>query len=156
MSPNREPPAPIVLVAEDHIHDKIILEEVFSRAGIKADLRFVGDGEQLLDYLNRRGRYAEEGAAPTPALILLDLNMPRLDGRRVIRMMRGDETLRHFPVIALSTSESQKHITEAYSIGINAYLVKPANIPDYVAKIASLWQFWMATASLPVVETPPP
>jgi two-component system response regulator len=58
-------------------------------------------------------------------------------------------------VIALSTSESQKHITEAYSIGINAYLVKPASIPDYVAKITSLWQFWMVTASLPVVETSP-
>ncbi|MBB4198389.1 hypothetical protein CCR94_22455 [Rhodoblastus sphagnicola] len=156
MSLYREHAAPIVLVAEDHNFDKMILEEVFSRAGIEADLRFVSDGEQMLDYLNRRGRYADEGSAPTPALILLDLNMPRLDGRKVIRIMRADENLRHLPVIALSTSESRKHITEAYSIGINAYLVKPANIPDYVAKITSLWHFWMVTASLPVVESLPP
>jgi two-component system response regulator len=155
MNSHREQAAPIVLVAEDHNYDKLILEEVFSRAGIKADLRFVSDGEQMLNYLNRRGRYAEDLAAPIPALILLDLNMPRLDGRKVIRIMRADEGLRHLPVIALSTSESQKHITEAYSIGINAYLVKPANIPDYVAKIQSLWHFWMATASLPVVEPSP-
>ena len=144
-----------MLVAEDHNFDKLILEEVFSRAGIKADLRFVSDGEQMLDYLNRRGLYAKDFSAPIPALILLDLNMPRLDGRKVIRIMRADESLRHLPVIALSTSESQKHITEAYSIGINAYLVKPANIPDYVAKITSLWHFWMVTASLPLVETSP-
>ena len=150
----RENAAPIVLVAEDHNYDKIILEEVFARAGITADLRFVSDGEQMLDYLHRRGRYGEEVSAPTPALILLDLNMPRLDGRKVIRIMRADDNLRHLPVIALSTSESQKHITEAYSIGINAYMVKPANIPDYVAKIASLWHFWMVTASLPAVEAP--
>ncbi|NVN88732.1 MAG: response regulator [Rhodopseudomonas sp.] len=150
---HRDNTVPTVLVAEDHNYDKMILKEVFSRAGITADLHFVGDGEQMLDYLYRRGNFAEELSAPTPALILLDLNMPRLDGRKVIHILRADETLRHLPVIALSTSESQKHITEAYSIGINAYLVKPANIPDYVAKITSLWQFWMVTASLPVVET---
>ena len=155
MNIHRENVAPIVLVAEDHNYDKMILQEVFSRAGIHADLHFVSDGEQMLDYLHRRGRFTEESSAPTPALILLDLNMPRLDGRKVIRILRADEGLRHLPVIALSTSESQKHITEAYSIGINAYLVKPANIPDYIAKITSLWQFWMVTASLPVLETSP-
>jgi two-component system response regulator len=149
---DREIAMPTVLVAEDHNHDKFILQEVFSRAGIRADLRFVSDGEQMLDYLHRRGRFAEPGLAPSPTLVLLDLNMPRLDGRKVIRILRADETLRHLPVIALSTSESPKHITEAYSIGINAYLVKPASIPDYVAKMSSLWQFWMATASLPAVE----
>ncbi|ABD89315.1 response regulator [Rhodopseudomonas palustris] len=151
----RDNAVPTVLVAEDHNYDQMILKEVFSRAGIRADLRFVNDGEQMLDYLHRRGRFAEALSAPTPALILLDLNMPRLDGRKVIRMLREDDTIRHLPVIALSTSESIKHITEAYSIGINAYLVKPANIPDYVTKINSLWQFWMVAASLPVVETSP-
>jgi len=152
----RDVPPPTVLVAEDHNHDKFILREVFSRAGIRADLRFVGDGEQMLDYLNRRGTFAGAGLAPTPALILLDLNMPRLDGRKVIRILRDDESLRHLPVIALSTSESAKHINEAYSIGINAYLVKPASIPDYVAKISSLWTFWMVTAALPAVESARP
>lgn len=149
---DRDTPLPIVLVAEDHNHDKFILQEVFARAGIRADLRFVSDGEQLLDYMYRRGSFAGPGLAPAPTLVLLDLNMPRLDGRRVIRILRADETLRHLPVIALSTSESPKHITEAYSNGINAYLVKPAGIPEYVAKISSLWQFWMVTASLPAVE----
>jgi two-component system response regulator len=148
----REIEVPTVLVAEDHNHDKFILREVFSRAGIRADLRFVSDGEQMLDYLYRRGAFVDAGLSPSPTLVLLDLNMPRLDGRKVIRILRADETLRHLPVIALSTSESPKHITEAYSIGINAYLVKPASIPDYVAKMTSLWQFWMTTASLPTVE----
>ena len=145
-------PKPCILVAEDHNHDKFILTEVFSRAGIIADLRFVSDGEQMLDYLYRRGRFTAADQAPTPRLVLLDLNMPRLDGRKVLRMLRADDALRHLPVIALSTSESPKHITEAYSIGINAYLIKPASIPDYVAKISSLWRFWMETASLPATE----
>lgn len=153
---DRDAGPPTVLVAEDHNHDKFILQEVFARAGIRADLRFVSDGEQMLDYLYRRGPFAGPGLAPAPAFVLLDLNMPKLDGRKVIRILRADETLRHLPVIALSTSESPKHITEAYSIGINAYLVKPANIPDYVAKISSLWTFWMVTASLPAVETARP
>ncbi len=145
-------PPPTVLVAEDHNNDKFILREVFSRAGIAVDLRFVSDGEEMLDYLRRRGSYAGPGLAPAPALALLDLNMPRLDGRKVIRIVRADETLRHLPVIALSTSESPKHIIEAYSIGINAYLIKPAGIAEYVAKISALWQFWMVAASLPAVE----
>ncbi|RAI43543.1 response regulator [Rhodoplanes roseus] len=152
---SRDVAPPTVLVAEDHNHDKFILQEVFSRAGIRADLRFVSDGEQMLDYLYGRGPFGVPGAAPVPTLVLLDLNMPRLDGRKVIRILRADESLRHLPVIALSTSESPKHITEAYAIGINAYLVKPANIPDYVAKVSSLWQFWMSTASLPTVEVRP-
>ncbi|NVO16119.1 MAG: response regulator [Rhodoplanes sp.] len=152
---SRDVALPTILVAEDHNHDKFILTEVFSRAGIRADLRFVNDGEQMLDYLYRRGPFAAPGAAIMPTLVLLDLNMPRLDGRKVIRILRADETLRHLPVIALSTSESPKHITEAYAIGINAYLVKPANIPDYVAKVSSLWDFWMRTASLPTVDVKP-
>jgi two-component system response regulator len=152
---SRDVAPPTVLVAEDHNHDKFILKEVFSRAGIRADLRFVDDGEQMLDYLYRRGPFASPGAAPMPTVVLLDLNMPRLDGRKVIRILRADDGLRHLPVIALSTSESPKHITEAYAIGINAYLVKPANIPDYVAKVSSLWEFWMKTASLPTVEARP-
>ena len=148
----RDTQPPCILVAEDHNHDKFILTEVFSRAGITADLRFVSDGEQMLDYLYRRGRFSGAGQAPTPRLVLLDLNMPRLDGRKVLRMVRADDSLRHLPVIALSTSESPKHITEAYSIGINAYLIKPASIPDYVAKVSSLWKFWLETASLPAME----
>lgn len=141
-----------ILVAEDHEYDKVILTEVFSRAGITADLRFVSDGEQMLDYIHRRDAFADPASSPTPSLVLLDLNMPRLDGRKVIRMLRADETVRHLPVIALSTSESPKHIAEAYVSGFNAYLVKPANIAAYVAAIRSLWQFWMETASLPSMD----
>ncbi len=152
----RDTHPPCILVAEDHNHDKFILTEVFSRAGIVADLRFVSDGEQMLDYLYRRSAFAGPGQAPVPRLVLLDLNMPRLDGRKVLRMLRADESLRHLPVIALSTSESPKHITEAYSIGINAYLIKPASIPDYVAKVSSLWKFWLETASLPATEVARP
>ena len=138
---------PTLLIAEDHDNDKFILREVFLRAGVRADLRFVSNGEQVLDYLYRRAPFTD--AAPMPVLVMLDLNLPRLDGRRVIRVIRADERLRHLPLIALSTSESQKHITESYVLGANAYLVKPAGIPDYVAKISSLWQFWMVAASLP-------
>ena len=148
--------SPTILVAEDHDYDKLILKEVFSRVGIDADLRFVSNGEQTLDYIYRRNLYSDPASSPAPSLILLDLNMPRLDGRKVIRILRGDESVRHLPVIALSTSESPKHIAEAYSIGFNAYLVKPASIPAYVAAIRSLWQFWIETASLPRPDTLPP
>jgi two-component system response regulator len=150
---------PVVLVAEDHQHDRFILSEVFARAGIQADLRFVGDGEQVLDYLHRSGPFAGSAPgndkAPSPCFILLDLNMPRLDGRKTIRVLRADPKLCHLPVIALSTSEHPQHIAEAYAIGANAYLVKPARIPDYVSKINALWQFWMHAATLPTPEEVP-
>lgn len=149
---NSEDRPPIILVAEDHDYDKLILTEVFSRAGVVADLRFVGDGELMLDYIYHRNIFSDPASAPAPALVLLDLNMPRLDGRKVIRILRADEAVRHLPVIALSTSESPKHIAEAYSIGFNAYLVKPANIPAYVTAIRTLWQFWIETASLPSLD----
>jgi two-component system response regulator len=150
------PAPPTILVAEDHDYDKLILKEVFSRVGNEVDLRFVSDGEQMLDYIHRRNLFADPASSPTPSLVLLDLNMPRLDGRRVIRLLRADETVRHLPVIALSTSESPKHIAEAYSIGFNAYLVKPASIPAYVKSINCLWQFWIETASLPRPDLPRP
>jgi two-component system response regulator len=146
---------PTVLVAEDHQHDRFILSEVFARAGIRVDLRFVGDGEQLLDYLYRSGRFAAPAQAPAPCFILLDLNMPRLDGRKTIRILRADPKLCHLPVIALSTSEHPQHIAEAYAIGANAYLIKPARIPDYVSKISALWQFWMHAATLPTLKEVP-
>jgi two-component system response regulator len=148
--PPGEPALPLVLVAEDSVQDRMIIEEAFREAGIAAELRFVEDGEELLDYLNRRGRYAAgEDAAPWPAVVLLDINMPRVNGHEAMRAIRADPLLRNLPVVALSTSDSPKQIAQAYAVGVNSFLTKPARFPAFVELIRLFGGYWLQGVRLP-------
>ena len=148
--PPSEPSLPLVLVAEDSAHDRIIIEEAFREAGIAATLRFVEDGEELLDYLQRRGRYAGgDGVAPWPAVVLLDINMPKVNGHEAMRAIRADPLLRELPVVALSTSDSPKQIAQAYAVGVNSFLTKPPRFPAFVELIRLFAGYWLLGVRLP-------
>lgn len=144
-------PLPVVLVAEDSEHDRLIIAEAFKEAVILAELRFVEDGEELLDYLRRTGAYADGAGrdAPWPAVVLLDINMPKVNGHEAMRAIRADARLRDLPVIALSTSDSPKQIALAYSLGVNSFLTKPARFPDFVKLMRLFAGYWLEGVRLP-------
>ena len=148
--PSQEPAPPLVLVAEDSAHDRLIIEEAFREVGIAVTLRFVEDGEELLDYLTRRGRYGgDDCVAPWPAVVLLDINMPKINGHEAMRAIRADPLLRDLPVVALSTSDSPKQIAQAYAVGVNSFLTKPARFPAFVDLIRMFARYWLLGVRLP-------
>lgn len=144
------PKPPVVLVAEDSELDRMIVEEAFDAAGIEAELHFVEDGEALLDYLLHRGAYAAPDArAPWPAVVLLDINMPKLNGHEAMRRIRAEPSLRDLPVVALSTSDSPKQIALAYAVGVNSFLTKPGRFPDFVELMRLFGGYWLRGVRLP-------
>jgi two-component system response regulator len=147
--PANESIPPLVLVAEDSVHDRIIIEEAFREVGIAVRLHFVEDGEELLEYLTRRGRYSGGDAAPWPSVVLLDINMPKVNGHEAMRAIRADPLMRDLPVIALSTSDSPKQIAQAYAVGVNSFLTKPARFPAFVELIRTFANYWLLGVRLP-------
>ena len=139
----------VVLVAEDNRSDRMILRQAFDEVGSSVTLRFVVDGEELLDYLCRRNAYAGEGAAMRPDVILLDLNMPRMDGNEALRQIRADVALRTLPVVVLSTSDNRRQIIQVHVDGVNAFMTKPGRFEDLLEMVAKFVAFWRDTACLP-------
>ncbi len=115
------------------------------------DLRFVEDGEELLDYLFARGRYSEASAAPRPGLILLDLNMPKVDGREALREIRSHESLRCVPVVVLTTSGASEDVAWAYDSGANSYMRKPSTFSGLSETVKAIGRYWLEHAELPIV-----
>ncbi len=131
-----------VLVAEDSKFDQMILRRAFTAAGVEAEIVFVADGEDLLDYLERRD-------TSQPGIVLLDLHMPRMDGREAVRRIREHERLRLLPLVMLTTSDSEAHVQELYGLGVNSYLVKPSDFDVLVALVRQLSSYWFGTVRLP-------
>jgi two-component system response regulator len=150
--PSSETDPAVILVAEDSKYDRMILEEAFKEVGCDVGLRFVTDGEDALDYLHRRNRYTAAGAAPRPLLLLLDLNMPRMDGSEALRALRADAELRALPVIILSTSDNPRQIVQAYANGANAFMTKPGSFDEFVALLRGFAAFWLDIARLPAAH----
>ncbi len=138
-----------ILVAEDNKYDRMILEQAFSEIDYDVQLHFVSDGEDALDYLRCRNAYAAEGAAPRPALVLMDLNMPRMNGHEAVRALRADNALRVLPVIVLSTSDNPGQINEAYANGVNGFMTKPGRFEDVVALLRTFSAYWLTAVRLP-------
>lgn len=142
----------LILVAEDNKYDRMILEEVFVELGWTVAVRFVTNGEEVLDYLNRRNAYAAPAIAPRPALILMDLNMPRMTGDEALREIRADPAFSMLPVIVLSTADSPKLIVQAYANGINAFMTKPGAFEEFVDLLRKFGAFWLDGAKLPTMN----
>jgi CheY-like chemotaxis protein len=145
---------PTVLVAEDDPDDRDLTREAFAAARAAGDLRFVEDGQELLDYLYRRGAYADEGLSPRPDLLLLDLNMPRLDGREALRQIKADPDLRLMRVVILTTSRASEDIVAAYDISASSYITKPTSYRHLLSVIESLAQYWLEVVELPPARSP--
>jgi two-component system, response regulator len=138
-----------IVVAEDNKYDRMILAEAFREIDLNVTLSFVSHGEELLDYLHGRNHHAEAQVAPRPSLILMDLNMPRMDGNEALKRIRADATLRKLPVVVLSMSDSSAQIAEAYDNGANAFMTKPGHFDDLVRMLRSFGHFWLREAKLP-------
>jgi CheY-like chemotaxis protein len=126
----RQNPAFIVLVADDDEDDCLLVESAFQDMGIAHDLRFVGDGQELLDYLYNEGDFADPEKSPRPDLILLDLNMPRIDGREALARIKSDPQLKNIPVLILTTSREERDIALSKHAGASSFLSKPEEFAD--------------------------
>jgi len=138
-----------ILMADDDADDRTLTKEAFEEARLINDLRFVENGEQLLEYLRRQGPYAPPAEAPRPGLILLDLNMPRKDGRTVLKELKTDPALRQIPVVVLTTSKADEDIYKSYDLGVNSYIVKPVTFEALVDILQTLEKYWFEIVELP-------
>lgn len=141
-----------ILMADDDSEDRLLSEDALKEARLFNDLRFVEDGEELMDYLKRRGKYAEEGAAPRPGMILLDLNMPRKDGREALAEIKNDEELRTIPIVILTTSDADEDILRSYNLGAASYITKPVTFEGLVKVMVALKLYWFDIVALPRPE----
>ncbi len=139
-----------ILYAEDDEEDRSMVLEAMKESRLANRIRTVADGEELLEYLQRRGRHADR-AEGLPGLILLDLNMPRLDGREALRAIKADPRLRRIPVVVLTTSRAEEDILRTYDLGVSSFIVKPVTFDALVETVRTLDKYWFE-----IVELPPP
>ncbi|HEV8137766.1 MAG TPA: response regulator [Pyrinomonadaceae bacterium] len=139
-----------ILLADDDADDRMMASDALEESRLANDLRCVEDGEELMDYLHRRGKYAPPNDAPRPGLILLDLNMPRKDGREALKEIKAEPELRSIPVIVLTTSKAEEDIYRTYDLGVNSFITKPVNFESLVAVMKALGKYWFEIVELPV------
>ena len=135
-----------ILLVEDSPGDVRLTQEVLRNARIANDLHVVGDGEEAMAFLRQEGEYA---GRPRPDLVLLDLNLPRKDGREVLSEINGDDDLQSVPVIVLTTSEAEQDILRSYRLAANAYITKPIDLNEFIAVVRSIETFWLSIVRLP-------
>ena len=139
-----------ILMADDDPDDRVLMKEALEENNLPSILNFVEDGEELMDYLHLRGRFTR-GNTIMPGLIFLDLNMPKIDGREALRLIKSDPQLRRIPVIVLTTSKSDDDINKTYDLGVNSYISKPSKFADLVRVTREIGSYWFATVQLPKV-----
>jgi CheY-like chemotaxis protein len=135
-----------VLLVEDSPGDARLTQEAFREANVTIKLHVAPDGVEAMAFLRREGDHAD---APRPDLILLDLNLPRMDGREVLALIKGDDNLRSIPTVILTTSEAEADIVKSYDLQANCYLSKPVQLDTFVGLVKSISDFWLTTAKLP-------
>ena len=139
----------VVLLADDDADDREMTAEAFRETHAPSELRCVQNGEELLDYLRHKGSYAAPGAAPRPSLILLDLNMPRKDGREALAELKTDPSLRAIPVVVLTTTKGEPDLSEAYRLGANSFITKPSSYDELLEAVKTLARYWLEVVALP-------
>ena len=131
-----------ILLAEDSKHDVMAVKRAWKQHNIPNELIIVRDGAECLDYLHHRGEYSPPAEAPFPGVLLLDINMPKVDGLSVLREIRNDSVLNHLPVVVLTTSKRDEDLIESYNLNVNAYVAKPLHFNEFSAAINTIYQFW--------------
>ena len=142
-------PMPEVLLVDDNPADIDLTSEALSRSKRRLHISAVTDGSEAILFLRREGKYSQ---APSPDLVLLDLNLPRKTGREVLSDVKADAALATIPVVVFSTSQAASDIASSYKLGANCYLSKPSTLPDFLAAVQSMADFWLGFASLPNKE----
>jgi CheY-like chemotaxis protein len=149
---NKEGKVITILLADDDPDDRQLTRDAFAENRLANVLNTVDDGEELLEYLQRRGRYADQRNEPLPGLILLDLNMPRKDGREALKEIKADPNLRRIPIVVLTTSKAEEDILRTYDLGVNSYITKPVTFKSLVELIKLLGRYWFEVVELPPDE----
>jgi len=138
-----------ILMADDDEDDRMMTKEALDESRLANEMRFVVDGEELIDYLYHRGKFEDPADSPRPGLILLDLNMPRKDGREALKEIKEDPNLRQIPIVVLTTSKAEEDIYRTYDLGVNSFITKPVSFEGLVFVISNLAQYWFQIVKLP-------
>ena len=141
--------AVVILMADDDADDREMTRKALAKNRLANELYEVVDGEELLDFLRHRGRYAPPALSPTPGLILLDLNMPKKDGREALAEIKADPALRRIPVVVMTTSKAEEDIVRMYDLGTNSFISKPITLAALVDVMIVLGQYWFQIVTLP-------
>ena len=139
----------ILMMADDDPDDREFVREAFEQCGFEGEFRYVEDGADLIDYLTLQGEFAVQSECPAPDLILLDLNMPRVNGHEALTVIKSNEKLRRIPIVALSTSESTDDIEKTYDLGVNSFIMKPSSFDQLVELADELKHYWLEIVKLP-------
>ncbi len=139
-----------ILMADDDEDDCMLAREALVESRLANDLHFVRDGEELMDYLYRRGKYLDPISSPRPGLILLDLNMPKKDGREALQEIKANAQLRHIPIVVLTTSKAEEDIYRSYDLGANSFITKPVTFAALVEVMKTIGKYWFEIVELPL------
>ncbi len=139
----------VILIADDDADDRLLAKEALEENRLSNEIRFVVDGEDLMDYLLRRGKYNGTSNVPRPGLILLDLNMPKKDGREALKEIKADPELRQIPIVILTTSKAEEDIYRTYDLGVNSFITKPVSFTALSEAMKTLAKYWFEIVDLP-------
>ncbi|GCE51108.1 response regulator receiver domain-containing protein [Thermosporothrix hazakensis] len=142
----------VILMADDDEDDVMLTEKALRKGKLLNTLQSVRDGEELLDYLLRRGKYSDPDSSPRPGLILLDLNMPRKDGREALREIKSHDDLKNIPVVVFTTSKAEEDIYRSYRLGVNSFITKPVTFEKLIDVMQMLGKYWFEVVTLPQEE----
>lgn len=139
-----------ILMADDDEDDCLLAQEALTESRLANNLYIVPDGEQLMDYLYHRGKYSDIDLSPRPGLILLDLNMPKKDGREALKQIKADANLRQIPIVILTTSKADQDIDRSYDLGANSFITKPVTFSGLVEVMKTIGKYWFEIVELPL------
>lgn len=142
----------VILLVDDDEEDRMLACDALAESRLSNEIYCATDGEDLMDYLNHRGKYTIPASAPRPGLILLDLNMPKKDGREALREIKADPGLRHIPVVVLTTSKAEEDIYRSYDSGASSFISKPVTFDGLVELMKGLGRYWFEIVDLPAQE----
>lgn len=140
-----------ILIADDDPEDRMLIIDALHESHLSNTIQYVEDGEELLDYLRNKGKYADSKQYPTPGMILLDLNMPKKDGREALKELRADARFKSIPVVVLTTSKAEEDILKTYDLGANSFITKPVSFSSLVEVMIALNNYWFEIVELPPV-----
>ncbi|OKY25577.1 response regulator [Thalassotalea sp. PP2-459] len=139
----------VILMADDDEDDRLLAQDALIESKVLNELHFVEDGVELIEYLTHQGKFQDQASAPRPGLILLDLNMPRKDGREALKEIKANPALRSIPVVILTTSKQEEDMVKGYDLGAASYITKPVNFEGLVELMKTLGKYWVEFVELP-------
>lgn len=138
-----------ILIADDDAEDTMLIKDALKESRLKNGVQSVEDGEELMHYLRNEGKYSDKKKYPTPGIILLDLNMPKKDGREALKEIKSDKNLRSIPIVILTTSKAEEDILKTYNLGVSSFITKPVKFSTMVDVMKTLNKYWFEIVELP-------